>query len=686
MIVPIKFEVVSSNEQLAVPPVTLTMSAPQVNAVYAQSPPLEVRGPDVDMTVHPSSINVSNAEPSTKELTAPDVAVKVNASHVAQIDGDAAPTTIEVNAPPVQASVRAPEVHVSVEQEKEISIVPPAVIAAVSAPEVEVAHAEPSIVPIAPQPAKALIRAPQIDIEQEPSSPVTVQPAPVTAIVSAPKVDVQQQQPSSPVTVQPAPVKAVVGTSSVEFEHEQPPAAIAVQPAPVLAIVGPPSVEIQQEQLPSPVIVPPAPVQAIVSAPSVDVQHAPTTELQITAPPVKAVIAASDVVVEAPSPADGPSVEIKAPPITARVAASDVTVDHVPSPVLDIDLAAANTRQETPSHLEPPQNEGLRRPKTSRSEASTTAHVSHQIHTSVGNANVGCQGTFVTNNFFLTPTSNVRPDTSTPSGASATCEEEANWVAQLTNMLLLCTGCAIAQALAEKLRSFTDQPAQDRRRLVLVELQKPECQRTVLGAAAADLEARFTLRPSEPRDVVWSGSVAKAVTEALGSDLDAFRRMNDLCRLYVSNANRDIPAPEVLAITAGPNQQARCDLPLTVSRPHDLAAHAGFMLDQIGPGPAMRSCPVSAFGSVPALQLLTELTRRKGHAVVHEFSLECSESLVVYTVTNLRKCGEGVVSGERVLHDDRGAPVGVSPKRVTFPRKGWFLVAVAVTFVVSDGD
>ena len=86
------------------------------------------------------------------------------------------------------------------------------------------------------------------------------------------------------------------------------------------------------------------------------------------------------------------------------------------------------------------------------------------------------------------------------------------------------------------------------------------------------------------------------------------------------------------------------------------------------------------------MQLLTELTRRKGHAVVHEFSLECSESLVVYTVTNLRKCGEGVVSGERVLHDDRGAPVGVSPKRVTFPRKGWFLVAVAVTFVVSDGD
>ncbi|MCP3884140.1 MAG: hypothetical protein GY700_01440, partial [Propionibacteriaceae bacterium] len=493
---------------------------------------------------------------------------------------------------------------------------------------------------------------------------------------------------SSPITVQPAPEKAVVGTSSVEFEHEQPSSAIAVQPAPVLAIVGPPSVEIQQEQLPSPVIVPPAPVQAIVSAPSVDVQHAPATELQIAAPPVKAVVAASEVVVEAPSPADGPSVEIKAPPITARVAASDVTVDHGRSPVFDIDPAAADKRQETSSHLEPPQHEGLRRPKTSRSESSTTAHVSHQIHTSVGNANVGCQGTFVTNNFFLTPTSNVRPDTSTPSGASATCEEEANWVAQLTDMLLLCTGCAIAQALAAKFRSFTDQPAQDRRRLVLVELQKPECQRAVLGAAAADLEARFTLRPSEPRDAVWSGSVAKAVTEALGSDLDAFRRMNDLCRLFVSNANRDIPASEVLAITAGPNQQPRCDLPLTVGRPHDLAAHAGFMLDQIGPGPALRSCPVSAFGSVPALQLLMELTRRQGRAVVHEFNLEFPESLVVYTVTNLRKSksGEGVVSGEKVLHDVRGVPVSVSPTRVTFPRKGWFLVAVAVTFVVSDGD
>jgi hypothetical protein len=243
-------------------------------------------------------------------------------------------------------------------------------------------------------------------------------------------------------------------------------------------------------------------------------------------------------------------------------------------------------------------------------------------------------------------------------------------------MLLLCTGCAIAQALANKFKCFTNAPAQNRRALVLAELQNPECQRTVLGAAVADLEARFTLSPELPREVSWSRSVAKAVTEALGPDLPVFKRMHELCRLFVSNVASPAPAAEALAITAGPTEP-RCDLPSALAQPGDLVAHAGFLLQQIShQRPTALIGPLSAYGSVPAVQLLKELARSGSSAVIHELDLENNDKLVVYTVADIRKKGQGV-SAAKVLHDSRGIATGVTDARVEFPRKGWFLVAVS---------
>ncbi len=152
--------------------------------------------------------------------------------------------------------------------------------------------------------------------------------------------------------------------------------------------------------------------------------------------------------------------------------------------------------------------------------------------------------------------------------------------------------------------------------------------------------------------------------------------MNELCQLFVMNAHRAVPAAEVLAITAGPNEP-RCDLPSAMSQPTDLAAHAGFLLQQVGPpGPAALSCPVSAYGSVPALQLLRELARTGGSAVIHELEVDNNDRVVVYTVTDIRKKGAGV-SAAKVLHDSRGQAAGVGTARVMFPREGWFLVAAS---------
>ena len=343
-----------------------------------------------------------------------------------------------------------------------------------------------------------------------------------------------------------------------------------------------------------------------------------------------------------------------------------------------VDLPApAGARQET--QYSSTRMEDPRRPKTNRSEFSSSAHAAHNISVPVGNANVGCQGTFVTNNFFVSPATKVRPEAAGGSGPT-TQEEDTDWVAQLTNMLLLCSGCAIAQQLAKKFQEFTHRPAKERQALVLAELQNPDCQHTVLGAVFADLEARFTLCPDKSRAEVWSASVAKVVTEALCLDLTSFKRMNELCTLFVNNPDREVPAQEVLAITAGPSTSpsdlSSCDVPSVMTNASELAAHANLMLRNIG-RPAATHSPGVAFGTAAATQLLKELARSGRRAVVHEFELP-NNPIECYAITDIRKRGNGV-SAERVLH-----PASRGGRRVDLPRPGWFIVAVAAVPAVSD--
>ena len=292
----------------------------------------------------------------------------------------------------------------------------------------------------------------------------------------------------------------------------------------------------------------------------------------------------------------------------------------------------------------------------------------------------------MTNNFFVSPATKARPEAAGGSGP-ATQEEDTDWVAQLTDMLLLCSGCAIARELAEKFKTFTHRPATERRVRVLAELQNPECQRVVLGAAFAGLEAHLTLCPDkQSRSAVWSASVAKVVTEALGPELTSFKRMNELCTLFVNNPDREVPAKEVLAITAGPStspsDSSSCDVPSVMTNASELAAHANLMLRHIG-RPAATHSPGVAFGTAAATQLLKEFARTGSNAVVHEFELPHGQ-IECYAITDIRKRGNGV-SAERVLRAaGRGGDVA---RRVDFPRPGWFIVAVAAVPVVpDDGD
>ena len=173
------------------------------------------------------------------------------------------------------------------------------------------------------------------------------------------------------------------------------------------------------------------------------------------------------------------------------------------------------------------------------------------------------------------------------------------------------------------------------------------------------------------------------MTEALCLDLTSFKRMNELCTLFVNNPDREVPAQEVLAITAGPSTSpsdlSSCDVPSVMTNASELAAHANLMLRNIG-RPAATHSPGVAFGTAAATQLLKELARPGSGAVVHEFKLPHGQ-IECYAVTDIRKRGNGVTA-ERVMRAaGRGGDV---TRRVDLPRPGWFIVAVAAVPAVSD--
>lgn len=473
---------------------------------------------------------------------------------------------------------------------REVDVRAPNVVVNVNASEIVAQHGDkmPRERVLDAPSVQALINASEVTFQQGESKVHTTAAPAVRAIVEASALTwVPGESPL--ITAQAPEVRAVVQPSALRIEYAEAKPQIVDTPAVPVCVTAPRVVQVPASKACAPVELQAPPVSAIVKAPVVHQIEASEAcaPVELQAPPVNAIVKASAVLQR---PGEECKIELHAPPVHATVAPSNV---HQTS-----------RRDEVPQ-------QSARLPRTDATGARADPHFS----VNVGHANVGCQGTFVTNYFVVNPpASTTVPPSSSKSATS--CEEvhsaegdDYSWVATLAQVLLLCSGCAIARCFAEQLSKLHSARPESRRAMLVQLLSNPAHLTLTMGALVADLEAKLSCHT---RPVAWAGSLMKPACESLRDHVPALARMHDLSNTFV-HANANLPPAKTVLQIAGIPDGA------DVTGNHrvgDLSSQAGWVATANAliasssdtPSPATPS-PRGVFGSAATLDHLKEIGR-----------------------------------------------------------------------------
>jgi hypothetical protein len=402
-----------------------------------------------------------------------------------------------------------------------------------------------------------------------------------------------------------------VNASQVTFQHSEP--AVVTTTAPnVLAIVAPSAVNCVPAE--SPTVFAQAPdVCAVIQPSSLQVTQAEAAQVNVDAPAV-AVRVNQPLVRQIAPPDAAQTVELLAPTVQAVVKASEVVACPGPereitlhAPAVKATIGASNVHQPSradnvPSHF----------PDAAAAGQAQSA----RFNVNVGHANVGCQGTFVTNYFVVnpaaTPTATAAGSSSpSASGANAPAgkSDEFAWVAHIAQVLLLCSGCAIARALSERLERVSRAPGPSQREELVQVLSEPANLSLTMGSLIADFEAKLHDAPLDQRPEVWQRSTLKAACDSLQTHVPAMAKMHAISNSFV-HAGGSCPSVAEVRSLVGITNAGDC-------RAGDLTTNTGWSAtanalitsscDAVPATPC--PSPRGVLGSIAAFELLKDIGR-----------------------------------------------------------------------------
>jgi len=427
-------------------------------------------------------------------------------------------------------------------------------------------------------------------------------------------------------------VRVNVNASQVTFQPSEPSVVSATAPE-VLAIVEPSAVKCVPAD-PQTVFARAPDVRAVIQPSALQVTHAEAPRVDVDAPAIAVRVNPPTVQQIAP-PDAAQAVELQAPAVQAIVKASEVV--QCPSPEREITLQAPTVKATIDASNVQPTSRTDKAPFHVPDAAADQAQPP-RFNVNVGHANVGCQGTFVTNYFVVNPTATP---TAAPAGCnntSARCEnangetnDEFAWVAHIAHVLLLCSGCAIARALSERLQRVSRSPVPSQREELGQVLSEPANLSLTMGSLIADFEAKLLDASPDQRPEVWQRSTLKAACDSLRAHVPAMAKLHTISESFV-HAGGVRPSVAKVRSLVGIDDAGD-------SRAGDLTTYTGWsatanalITSSCGYVPAT-PCPSprGVLGSIAAFELLKDIGRGAydtRHATVAEMEQRTSSLCV----------------------------------------------------------
>ena len=405
-------------------------------------------------------------------------------------------------------------------------------------------------------------------------------------------------------------VRVNVNASQVTFQSSEPSVVTATAPE-VLAIVAPSTVNCVPAESP-PVFARAPDVCAVIQPSALQVAPAESALVCVDAPAVD--VRVNPPQVQQIAHADtAQTVELQAPTVQAAVKASEVV--QLPSAEREVTLQAPAVKATVDASNVLHTSRTDKAPAHSADAAADKAQPA-RVNVNVGHANVGCRGTFVTNYFVVNPAATHTATSAGSSSSSARCEEvnggstdEFAWVATIAQVLLLCSGCAIAQALSERLECMSRTPVASQREELVRVLSEPANLSLTMGSLIADFEAKLLDTSLDQRPMVWQRSMLKAACDSLQAHVPAMAKMHAISNSFV-HAGGSCPSVADVRSLVGISDAGNC-------RAGDLTSAAGWsatanalIASNCVPVPAT-PCPSprGVLGSIAAFELLKDIGR-----------------------------------------------------------------------------